>query len=1063
MSTLRFLLLEDKPLDAEAIQDMLTNGGVDYELLRVGTHVDFVTALETNEFDLILAAYAVPDFDSIAALETARNLHSEIPFIFVSASLGEELAVETLKRGATDYVLKQRLGRLVPCVQRALREAQERRDRQRAEAALRESEAIYRTLFESIDEGFCICEMLFDKNGEPADYRFLKVNSVFERLTGLKQATGKTARELVPNLEADWFKIYGRVVRTGEGVRFENQSIVLDRWFDVNAFCIGEPRSNQFAILFTNISERKKFEQERKRAEQALRESEEQSRNILESITDAFFAVGENWQFTYVNQTAGMLVNCPPSDLIGKIFWEEFPGVNDSEFEQMHRRVMRDRVAESLTEFYPDHNRWYEVRSYPAADGITIYFRNVTEQIQAKESLRQSESRFRLMVESAKEYAIFTLDLNGIVTGWNAGAERLLRYQEAEIINCDGRILFTPEDNERGQAEREMQIALTQGQAENERWHLRKDGSRFWASGLMMPLLDEGENVQGFVKIMQDKTAQRQANERLHLLYDTTSDLLATEQPLTLVHNLFRKLSAPLDLHYYCNYIVEEKDDYSILHLKNYEGLSEAEAQSLEWLELGQHLCGQVAQERQQIVLNQAQIISHPNAHLIRSLGITAYVGQPLIVQGRLLGTLSFASRTRTSFTPEEIDLLQSTCDQMAIALERANLLTSIQQQAEQLQQANRIKDEFLAVLSHELRSPLNPILGWTQLLRNGKLDVARQAEALATIERNARLQSQLIEDLLDISRIMQGKLSLTVAPVSLTFVISAAVETVRLAAEVKNIELQLDIDPVGATISGDAARLQQVVWNLLTNAVKFTPSGGRVAVELRQINQLAQIRVIDTGKGINPPFLPYVFEYFRQEDGSTTRKFGGLGLGLAIVRQIVEMHGGTVKVESHGENQGATFIVQLPVVQQAATTISVPTRPQVDIEAPLHNIQILLVDDDVDTREFQAFLLEQNGAEVTAVASGLEALQVLDRFIPDVLVSDVGMAEMDGYMLMRKIRSLPPAQGGAIRAIALTAYAAELDQQRAIQAGFQLHMTKPVEPEILVSGIANLPKHNRY
>ncbi len=1054
MSTLRFLLLEDKPLDAEAIQDMLTNGGVEYELLRVGTHVDFVTALETNEFDLILAAYAVPDVDGIAALETARRLHPETPFIFVSASLGEELAVEMLKRGATDYVLKQRLGRLVPCVHRALREAQERRDRRRVEAALRESEATYRTLFESIDQGFCICEMLFNENGEPADYRFLKVNSVFERLTGLKQATGKTARELVPNLEADWFKIYGKVVRTGEGVRFENKSIALNCWFDVSAFCIGE--SNQFAILFTNISERKKFEQE-------LRESEEQSRNTLESITDAFFAVDENWRFTYVNQTAGILVNCPPSALIGKIFWEEFPGVNDSEFEQMHRRVMRDRVAESLTEFYPDHKRWYEVRSYPAASGITMYFRNVTEQIQAKEALRQSESRFRLMVESAKEYAIFTLDLNGIVTGWNPGAERLLRYQEAEIINCDGRILFTPEDNERGQAEREMQIALTQGQAENERWHLRKDGSRFWASGLMMPLLDEGENVQGFVKIMQDKTAQRQANERLQLLYDTTSDLLATEQPLTLVHNLFKKLSAPLDLHYYYNYIVEEKDDQSMLHLKNYEGLSDAEAQSIEWLELGQHLCGRVAQDRQQIALSQAQIISHPNTHLIRSLGITAYIGQPLIVQGRLLGTLSFASRTRTSFTPEEIDLLQSTCDQMAIALERANLLTSIQQQAEQLQQANRIKDEFLAVLSHELRSPLNPILGWTQLLRNGKLDVARQAEALATIERNARLQSQLIEDLLDISRIMQGKLSLTAAPVSLTFVISAAVETVRLAAEAKNIELQLDLDPVVMPISGDAARLQQVVWNLLTNAVKFTPSGGRVTVELRQINQLAQIRVIDTGKGINPQFLPYVFEYFRQEDGSTTRKFGGLGLGLAIVRQIVEMHGGVVRVESQGENQGATFIVQLPVMQQAAPTISKPTRFQADTEAPLHNIQILLVDDDVDTREFQAFLLEQNGAKVTAVASGLKALQVLDRFIPDVLVSDVGMAEMDGYMLMRQIRSRPPAQGGAIPAIALTAYAAELDQQRAIQAGFQIHMTKPVEPELLVSEIVNLPKHNRH
>ncbi|MGV0108597.1 histidine kinase [Nostoc sp. DSM 114160] len=332
-------------------------------------------------------------------------------------------------------------------------------------------------------------------------------------------------------------------------------------------------------------------------------------------------------------------------------------------------------------------------------------------------------------------------------------------------------------------------------------------------------------------------------------------------------------------------------------------------------------------------------------------------------------------------------------------------------------------------------------------------------------IERNANLQTQLIEDLLDISRIMQGKLSLTAAPVRLTFVISAAVETVRLAAEAKNIAIALDLDSKIALISGDAARLQQVMWNLLTNAVKFTPNSGQVTVELRQLDGLAQIRVVDTGKGINPQFLPYVFEYFRQEDGSTTRKFGGLGLGLAIVRQIVEMHGGTVTAESQGENQGATFIIQLPLMQQARAmpaaraklNASEPIHTQIEAEVPLDGVQILLVDDDTDTREFQAFVLEQSGANVTAVTSGLEALQALEQFTPDVLVSDIGMPEMDGYMLMQQIRSRPPNQGGNIRAIALTAYAAEIDQQRALQVGFQTHITKPVEPEKLVRAIVSL------
>jgi nitrogen-specific signal transduction histidine kinase len=337
---------------------------------------------------------------------------------------------------------------------------------------------------------------------------------------------------------------------------------------------------------------------------------------------------------------------------------------------------------------------------------------------------------------------------------------------------------------------------------------------------------------------------------------------------------------------------------------------------------------------------------------------------------------------------------------------EREQLLTREQAARAEADRANRIKDEFLAVLSHELRSPLNPILGWTRLLQNGKLDAARQAEALNTIERNAKLQAQLIEDLLDLSRIMQGKLSLTAVPVNLASVIAAALETVHLAAAAKHIQMTLDLDSSIAPVSGDATRLQQVVWNLLTNAIKFTPKGGQVTVELRQLEQAAQMRVTDTGKGIQPQFLPHVFEYFRQEDGSTTRNFGGLGLGLAIVRQIVEMHGGTVWAESEGEHRGASFTVQLPLSTQARPSEPERPRDSVTLEAPLSNLQILLVDDETDTREFQAMVLEQSGATVTAVASGLEALQALDRFRPDLLISDIGMAAMDGYMLIQQIRS---------------------------------------------------------
>ncbi|MBD2073675.1 response regulator [Phormidium sp. FACHB-592] len=437
----------------------------------------------------------------------------------------------------------------------------------------------------------------------------------------------------------------------------------------------------------------------------------------------------------------------------------------------------------------------------------------------------------------------------------------------------------------------------------------------------------------------------------------------------------------------------------------------------------------------------------------------------PLITRaGKIIGMVS--THWHQHHRPSErelrfLDLLARQAadliEQRQTAEEREQLLVREQAARAEADRANRIKDEFLAVLSHELRSPLNPILGWTQLLQNGKLDAARQAEALKTIERNAKLQAQLIEDLLDISRIMQGKLSLTAVPVSLVSVIAAALETVRLAADAKKIQITLDLTPNIAPIAGDAARLQQVVWNLLTNAVKFTPEGGQVTIALRQLEQAAQMQVIDTGRGIQPQFLPHVFEYFRQEDGSTTRKFGGLGLGLAIVRQIVAMHGGTVWAESGGEHQGAIFTVQLPLSTQAQPPELEPPRHCMTTEAPLSNLQILLVDDETDTREFQTIVLEQSGAIVTAVASGLEALQALEQFTPDLLVSDIGMAEMDGYMLIEQIRLRRQDAGGKMPALALTAYAGAFEQRKALESGFQAHLTKPVEPEDLVKAIVSL------
>ncbi|MEH2175354.1 ATP-binding protein [Nostoc sp.] len=391
---------------------------------------------------------------------------------------------------------------------------------------------------------------------------------------------------------------------------------------------------------------------------------------------------------------------------------------------------------------------------------------------------------------------------------------------------------------------------------------------------------------------------------------------------------------------------------------------------------------------------------------------------------------------------------------------ERDRLLELEQAARTEAERANRIKDEFLAVLSHELRSPLNPILGWARLLQTREFDAAAIKKAIATIERNAQLQAQLIEDLLDVSRILQGKLNLKMLPVNLVLVIEAGLETVRLAAEAKNIQIQTMLDAAFGQVLGDSGRLQQVIWNLLSNAVKFTPEGGKIDIQLECVDAQAQITVSDTGKGISPEFLPYVFEYFRQADGTTTRKFGGLGLGLAIVRHLTELHGGTIQAESLGEGQGAIFRVRLPLIKKDLTAkqnIDVAAlNPSPPIEI-LTGIQILVVDDDDDTRDFHTFVLEQAGAMVTAVTSAKEALQILAESEPDMLLSDIGMPEMDGYMLMRQVKALQANQTKRIPAIALTAYAGEINQQQALKSGFQKHLSKPVEPEELIKEIATL------
>ncbi|HEV7904254.1 MAG TPA: ATP-binding protein [Pyrinomonadaceae bacterium] len=444
------------------------------------------------------------------------------------------------------------------------------------------------------------------------------------------------------------------------------------------------------------------------------------------------------------------------------------------------------------------------------------------------------------------------------------------------------------------------------------------------------------------------------------------------------------------------------------------------------------------------------------NLRVLKTLGETGNL--TLIERPTRIITLVSALRAALRARRRQYEVRDHLLAQKLAEEERALLL-------EEAETANRTKDEFLATMSHELRTPMTAILGWAQLMRSNTLKESDFAHALEIVERNARAQTKLIDDLLDISRIITGKLRLDVRVVDLAGVVEAVIDSLRPTAEARSIRLQTMLDPQAGPVSGDTDRLQQVVWNLVSNAIKFTPKGGRVQVMLARVNSHVEVTVSDSGKGISAEFLPHVFDRFRQADGTTTRRQGGLGLGLSIVRQLVELHGGMVSVESAGEGQGATFTVQLPLMVTRRSDAGDAARrhptagggdTSFDCPPSLTGLRVLIVDDEPDTRALLRKVLEGCGSEVTTAGSSAEALAAFVESKPDVLISDIGMPEEDGYELIGKLRTLE-AGAGRIPAIALTAYARVEDRVRALNAGFQVHVPKPIEPAELVAVVASL------
>ena len=434
-------------------------------------------------------------------------------------------------------------------------------------------------------------------------------------------------------------------------------------------------------------------------------------------------------------------------------------------------------------------------------------------------------------------------------------------------------------------------------------------------------------------------------------------------------------------------------------------------------------------------------------------LPVRSYLAAPVVSRsGEVLGGLFLGHPEPGRFTERHERMLGGLAAQAAVAMDNARLYEAAERARRVAEEANRAKDDFLATMSHELRTPLNAVLGWARLLRSSYLDAATTTRALESIERNAEAQVQLVDDILDISRIITGKLRLQVQPLDLGGVIEAARDVVRLAAQAKGIALEVSLDPAVGPVMGDGRRLQQVIWNLLANAIKFTPAGGRVRVRLERAEAAARITVSDTGAGISPEFLPYVFDRFRQADSSTTRKHGGLGLGLSIVRHILEQHGGTVGAESAGPGQGATFTVEIPISAGAATGDRATERGT-EAPRPLRGVKVLVVDDEPDARELMTVVLRHAGAEVVAVDSAAAALAAVTDVRPALLVSDIGMPGDDGYTLLAQLRE----RGIAVPAIAVTAYGRPEDRRHAERAGFQLHVAKPIDAERFVDAVGAL------
>lgn len=703
--------------------------------------------------------------------------------------------------------------------------------------------------------------------------------------------------------------------------------------------------------------------------------------------------------------------------------------------------------------------------------------KTLSDRERAEEALRESEERYRELFENANDI-VFTLDLDGNVTSINSAVERLTGFSRAELLSMNMRQFLTAGSDT---AAREMTHRKLAGEERtNYEVDVRaKDGTsvRLEISSRLAFKSDNPIGIQGVARDITKRRAAEEAlreadqralseYERLLERVSLLSQALGTARELLHIFRALREfavVSAPCD-----GIFVSLYDPILDVRTACYGWGDQQEVDTSELPPMPVTATGpnSVAVRTGEVVVTNDYLKARRNYPGVivgtdNGLRPKSSLAAPMSVMGRIVGTIEIQSYKAAAYREEHVTAMRMAANLVAVAVENVRLLNQESTARATAEESNRLKDEFLATVSHELRTPLTAILGWARMLQSESLDEAMAVNAIETIRRNAKAQSQIIDDILDVSRIITGKLAMDLHPLELAPIIEAAVDVVRPTAEAKGLRIQTELPPQPMVVAGDSNRLQQIIWNLLSNAIKFTPSGGRVLLKVEDMGSQIEIRVTDDGLGISKEFLPFVFDRFRQADSTTTRQHGGLGLGLAIARHLVEIHGGAIKATSDGANKGSTFSVLLPRLGSNSKL----SDQRADDASPdlasskLKGVHVLLVDDDEDTLRLITAALAQGEAKVTAVSSAEAAIEVLRTLTPDVLISDIAMPNEDGYQFLARVRALNLDHLRLMPAVAITAYAREEDRIQALASGFQAYLAKPLELSELITVVAEAVK----